>query len=339
MWGKLGIYYDIIKHGDRVRQFFERLYYHPQGVDYLIILLLSPLSLLYGSYMFLRRISARKKGFGIPIVSIGNLVVGGSGKTPFVIALASRYENVAIVSRGYGRESKGLFEVSRNGNILVDVKQSGDEPMLMALSLSNASVIVGEKREEAIALAKANGAEIIILDDGFNRVNVEKYDILLKPASIPNSLPFPAGPLREFSFSERFADKVVQERREYRRIVQVDPFEGKLLLATAIANPARLEPYIPNNVVGRFYLHDHAYFDEFRLAEKMKEVGADALLVTQKDAVKMDTFKLPVVQMKLKLEIEETILESIDSYIKNYKELHEEQDRSGQNPPGRTAVH
>jgi len=307
-----------------VKRFFERLYYHPKGVDYFLIAALSPFSLLYGSYMLVRRLAAKKRDFGLPIVSVGNLVVGGSGKTPFVIALASRYENVAIVSRGYGRESKGLLEVSRNGTILADVKQSGDEPMLMAQSLPNASVIVSEKREDAITLAKENGASVIILDDGFNRVDIEKYDLLLKPASIPNTLPFPAGPLREFSFSECFADKVVQEGRDFRRIVQVTPFEGKLLLATAIANPVRLEPYLPNTVVGRFYLEDHAYFDEHQLAKNMEEAGADALLVTQKDAVKMDRFKLPVVQMKLKLEIEETILESIDSYIKKYKELHEE---------------
>ncbi len=307
-----------------MKRFFERLYYHPKGVDYLLIALLSPLSLLYGSYMLVRRLSAGKKDFGIPIVSVGNLVVGGSGKTPFVIALALRYENVAVVSRGYGRQSRGLVEVSRNGEVLVDVTQSGDEPMLMAQSLPHASVIVSEKREAAIALAKENGASVIILDDGFNRINIEKYDILLKPLSVPNTLPFPAGPLREFSFSERFADSVLQEGRDFRRVVQIDPITGKLLLATAIANPSRLEPYLPENVVGRFYLEDHAYFDERQLEEKMKEVGADALLVTQKDAVKMDQFKLPVVQMKLKLEIEETILESIDSYTKKYKELHEE---------------
>ncbi len=307
-----------------MKRFFERLYYHPKGLDYLLIAVLSPLSLLYGSYMLIRRLAAQKRAFGVPIVSVGNLVVGGSGKTPFVIALASRYKNVTVVSRGYGRQSRGLVEVSRRGEVLVDVTQSGDEPMLMAQSLPNASVIVAEKREEAIALAKANGTEVIILDDGFNRVNIEKYDILLKPASIPNTLPFPAGPLREFSFSERFADSVLQEGRGFRRLVQVDPFEGRLLLATAIANPARLEPYLPKNVVGRFYLEDHAYFNEAQLEEKMKEVGADALLVTEKDAVKMDKFKLSIVQMRLKLEIEDAILQCIDSYIKKYKETHEE---------------
>ncbi len=286
--------------------------------------MLSPLSVVYGSYMLVRRLVAQKKRFSVPIVSVGNLIVGGSGKTPFVIALASRYENVAVISRGYGRQSRGLVEVSRKGQIVTDVRQSGDEAMLMAQSLPRASVIVSEKREAAIAFAKANGAEVIILDDGFNRVNIEKYDILMKPAQMPNALPFPAGPLREFAFSKRFADCIVQEEWDFKRVVQSDSFDGNVLLATAIANPLRLEPYLPENVVGRFYLEDHAYFDEQQLAKRMEEVGAEALLVTEKDAVKMADFKLPIVQMRLKLEISPSIMQSVDTYIKKYKDIHEE---------------
>ena len=97
-----------------------------------------------------------------------------------------------------------------------------------------------------------------------------------------------------------------------------------MLLATAIANPSRLEPYLPDNVVGRFYLEDHAYFDEQQLAQKMEESGAEALLVTEKDAVKMADFKLPIVQMRLKLEISPSIMQSVDTYIKKYKDIHEE---------------
>ena len=308
------------KNVQRVKQFFERIYFQPRGLDFLWIGVLSPLSVIYGSFMLVRRLVARKKHFSVPIVSVGNLIVGGSGKTPFVIALASRYEKVAVISRGYGRQSSGLVEVSRKGKILTDVTQSGDEPMLMAKSLPNASVIVSEKREAAIAFAKANGVELIILDDGFNRVNIEKYDILLKPAFMPNILPFPAGPLREFAFSERFADCIVQEERDFKRVVQLDPFDGNVLLVTAIANPSRLEPYLPANVVGRFYLEDHAYFDEQQLAQKMEEVGAEVLLVTEKDAVKMAEFKLPIVQMRLKLEINLPVLQQVDTYIKTYKD-------------------
>ena len=79
---------------------------------------------------------AVRKDFGIPIISVGNLVVGGSGKTPFTIAIAKELKDVAIISRGYGRKSKGLIEVSRKGMILTDVEHSGDEPMLVITSYS-----------------------------------------------------------------------------------------------------------------------------------------------------------------------------------------------------------
>lgn len=306
-----------------MKRFFERIYFQPKGFDYLFIAMLSPLSVVYGTVMLARRLLARKKCFGVPVISVGNLIVGGSGKTPFVIALASRYKDVTVISRGYGRQSSGLVKVSSKGKVLTDVRQSGDEAMLMALSLPNASVIVSENREKAIALAHKEGAKIIILDDGFNRVDIEKYDIVLKPSSMPNPLPFPAGPLREFAWSERFADAVLQEGSAFKRVVQIESGSKKLLLATAIANPSRLEPFLPRNVVGRYYLEDHAYFDAQILSKKMREVGADALLVTEKDAVKMAAFKLPLVQMRLKLEIDPSVLQSVDEYIKKYKDSNE----------------
>ena len=101
--------------------FFEKMMFSPTWYHYVIIVLLFPLSVIYGIIMFIRRMISQKKDFGIPIVSVGNLIVGGSGKTPFVIALASRYKDVTVISRGYGRQSKGLIEVSRKGKILTTV--------------------------------------------------------------------------------------------------------------------------------------------------------------------------------------------------------------------------
>ena len=125
-----------------MNDFVEKMMFDPKWYHYLIIIVLAPLSLLYGVIMYFRRLFSVRRSFGLPIVSIGNLVVGGSGKTPFVIALASRYTEVTVISRGYGRKSKGLIEVSHRGEILCTVEESGDEAMLMALSLPSASVIV-----------------------------------------------------------------------------------------------------------------------------------------------------------------------------------------------------
>ncbi|NEW61503.1 tetraacyldisaccharide 4'-kinase, partial [Sulfurovum sp. bin170] len=201
--------------------FFERLFFKPNILDWVLISLLSPISILFGLFMLLRRVLSIQKNYAIPIVSIGNLTVGGSGKTPFVIHLASKYSDASVISRGYGRESRGLIEVSSRGKILTDVFKSGDEPMLMAKSLPNASVIVSEDREMAINLAIEQGAKVIFLDDGFNRVNIKKFDILLFPQTIKNFMPFPVGPFREFIFTKLFADLNIIENSDFKRVVTI----------------------------------------------------------------------------------------------------------------------
>jgi tetraacyldisaccharide 4'-kinase len=303
-----------------MRAFFEAMFFAPRWYHYPLILLLFPLSIIYGIMMSVRRIVTSPKNFGIPIISVGNLIVGGSGKTPFVIALASRLDGVVIISRGYGRKSKGVVEVSSAGKILVDVTQSGDEPMLMAQSLPEASVIVSEDRALAIELAKEKGAKCIILDDGFNRVEIEKFEIVLEPEHIKNYLPFPAGAFREFWFNKKYADIVAKEGEAFHRQVEFENLKSKMVLVTAISNPNRLDAYLPEGVVHKVYLEDHAYFEEEKLKMLLSDYEAQSLLVTEKDAVKMQDFKLPISEMKLKLEIKETIFTQVDEYIKGYPE-------------------
>ena len=299
--------------------FFERLFFTPNIFDWVIIVFLSPLALVYGMIMFFRRAFILKKEYSIPIISIGNLTVGGAGKTPFVIALASRYDKVTVISRGYGRQSKGLVEVSYDGHILTDVFASGDEPMLMAKSLKKSSVIVSENRKVAIDLALNRGAKIIILDDGFNRVEIKKFEILLFPKNIKNYFPFPAGPFREFYFSKSFSDLNLYEELDFKREVTFKNETEKMLLVTAISNPKRLKPFLVNkNIVGEYFLEDHAYFDKTFLKEKMLALGATSLLITQKDEVKMKDFQLPLSVMQLKLQIKSNILKKIDRYIGEY---------------------
>ncbi len=295
------------------------MFFTPQWYHYPLIVILAPLSLLYGTGMFMRRVLTSPKEFGLPIVSVGNLMVGGSGKTPFVIALASKFEGVTIISRGYGRLSRGLVEVSCNGEILVDVEESGDEAMLMAHSLPNCSVIVSEDRHKAIELAKIRGAKLVILDDGFNRVEIKKYEILLEPASIKNYLPFPAGAFREFWFSKRYADAVLKEEKEFERVVEIVDTTDRMVLLTAISNPQRLDRYLPQNVCAKMYLDDHAYFDKEVLLNYMNEHNATSLLCTSKDKVKLHNMGVQLSEMKLKLTINNDIIAKIESYIKGYK--------------------
>lgn len=300
-------------------QFFEKLFYNPRWYHYIVAFVLLPLSFLYGLVGFTKRVFAQPKSYTIAIVSIGNIVVGGSGKTPFAIALIeylerNGYGNITYISRGFGRLSKGLIVVKEHNKIQCAVAQSGDEAMLVAQSC-RCNVIVSEDRVKAIKLAKKRGSKIVILDDAFSKVEIDKFDILLESPKLKNFLPLPAGPLREFYSSRKKADLIVKEGVHFKRVVTFENLSRRMLLATAIANPSRLEQYLPNSVIDRYYLPDHSYFNKDILAEKMKLVDAKTLLVTQKDFVKLKQFKLPVSIMKLKLEINPNTLKSIQKYI------------------------
>jgi tetraacyldisaccharide 4'-kinase len=271
--------------------------------------------------MFFRRISTKRKEFNIPIISIGNLVVGGSGKTPFIISLASnlKVSKIYIISRGYGRRSRGLIEVSRDGEILTDIYSSGDEAMLMAKSLSNVSIVVSESRERAIRFAKRRGAKIILLDDGFNRVEIKKFEILLFPKNIRNYFPIPAGAFRELYWTKSFANLNIYEDIDFKRVVTIQNRTDRMLLVTAISNPKRLDEFIPkNSIVAKIYLQDHSFFNIDEIEREFKRYGATSLLVTEKDLVKLEKFKLPISVLNLKLELKEYILEEIYSYIDSF---------------------
>lgn len=295
----------------------DRYFYNPTWWQKIIIFLLLPLSYFYCFISYFRRKLSPTLDFGIPIISIGNLVVGGSGKTPFLIHIAQSLPNlkIAVISRGYKRKSKGLVVVSRFGEILCSQQDAGDEPYLIAKSVKNASVIVCKKRKEAIFKAKEMGCDVVLLDDGF-RFKYKKLNILLRPKLEPY-YPFclPSGMYREWSKSYGEADLIIKEGEGYMREVSVENPTERMLLLTAIANPMRLNEFLPQ-VVGKVYYPDHSDFSLQELKEKMQEYNATSLLVTSKDYVKLEKMDLPISLLALKLRVEESIIERIKNYIK-----------------------
>lgn len=295
----------------------DRYFYNPTWWQKIIIFLLLPLSYFYCFISYFRRKLSPTLDFGIPIISIGNLVVGGSGKTPFLIHIAQSLPNlkIAVISRGYKRKSKGLVVVSRFGEILCSQQDAGDEPYLIAKSVKNASVIVCKKRKEAIFKAKEMGCDVVLLDDGF-RFKYKKLNILLRPKLEPY-YPFclPSGMYREWSKSYDEADLIIKEGEGYMREVSVENPTERMLLLTAIANPMRLNEFLPQ-VVGKVYYPDHSDFSLQELKEKMQEYNATSLLVTSKDYVKLEKMDLPISLLALRLRVEEGIIEKIKNYIK-----------------------
>lgn len=253
--------------------------------------------------------------FDITVVGVGNLTVGGSGKTPLVTALASHYEDAAVVLRGYGRESHGLFVVSDRGKILCDVATSGDEAMIYARKLQNAVVIVSEDRKAGIKRAKEMGAKIIFLDDAYSKHEIKKLDFVIEVAS-KNSSCLPSGPFRERLWSTKEA-VVLKEGVDFKRVVTLQNKSDKMSLLTAIARPQRLDAYLPE-VVSKNYFEDHHAFVKDEVLEILERDKSDSLLVTYKDLVKLEQFGLPLSLLDLDVQVCEDIFKIIDDYRGKY---------------------
>lgn len=166
------------------------------GPPSLLSRLLSPLGALYGALTALRmqRSGAR---IGIPVICIGNYHVGGAGKTPTTLVLADMLramgERPVVVSRGYGGDLKGPVRVHAEQHTALSV---GDEPLMMAASVP---VIVSRDRVAGAAMAREDGASVVLLDDGFQNPSLHKDASLLvidAARGIGNGAVFPAGPLR-----------------------------------------------------------------------------------------------------------------------------------------------
>jgi tetraacyldisaccharide 4'-kinase len=151
------------------------------------------------------------------VVSIGNLTVGGTGKTPAVEvavqSLASLGHRPAVVSRGYGRSTRGVQIVADAASIRLDPEESGDEPFLLARRLPGIPVVVGSNRHDAARVAiERFGVTAIVLDDGFQHRTLKKdLEIVMARARRPwgNGRLLPAGPLREPLGALARADLVV----------------------------------------------------------------------------------------------------------------------------------
>jgi tetraacyldisaccharide 4'-kinase len=158
--------------------------------------LLMPLGALYGA-VAARRLARAGIDAGIPVLCVGNYHVGGAGKTPAVLALVRLLRGAGeapiVLSRGHGGSLRGPVKVDSGRHAASDV---GDEPLMMARS---APVVVARDRAEGVALARSQGASVIVMDDGFQNPAIAKDASLIVidgDRGLGNACVFPAGPLR-----------------------------------------------------------------------------------------------------------------------------------------------
>ena len=296
---------------------------------------MNPLSAVYGQVTRFRRHWYEQRPhlqqrLGIPVISVGNLVVGGSGKTPVVAMLGDLLLRAgyapAVVSRGYKRRvtRSDVVIVSDGRAVVAGVDASGDEPQLLARRLPGVAVVVGANRYDAGVVARDRlGANVVILDDGFQHLSLARtVDLLLLSAADLTEALLPAGRLREPLDAARRADALLVPRGEAdpfelaRRVGVEGAFEVKMTLeplrqVTPFGAPVS-QP--PRRVVtlagiarpGRFVdavralgflverqmtFRDHHWFsstDLQRVQQAARDTGAEAIVTTEKDAVRLE---------------------------------------------------
>jgi tetraacyldisaccharide 4'-kinase len=262
-----------------------------------------------------------------PVISVGNLGVGGSGKTPIVAHLARMLRRdgypVAVLSRGYRGAFRGeALLVSEGGDLLCPASAAGDEPVALARALPGVTVAVGRQRDAVGRFVEARqGALVHILDDGFQHVRLARtVDIVcLEPEDIDDR-PLPIGRLREFVSAldlahvllldacdtdpafERLARRWGRERLFCWQRVPAGFFDlngerarapERPFLLAGIARPNRfaadVRAIVPE-LAGSIFFRDHHPFSPAelqRVARQARERGADAIVMTAKDAARL----------------------------------------------------
>jgi tetraacyldisaccharide 4'-kinase len=293
---------------EKIYSFFEDMFYSPKVYHYPFILALLPFSLIY---LFIAhfKFPGNYEEMGIPIISVGNIIIGGSGKTPLTIAIANylKDKKVAVVLRGYKRLSRGLVVVKDFNEILVPVEISGDEAMEIAIS-TNAAVIVSENRREGIKKARQMGAEVVILDDGFDKP-FKKLNIVIDK-KLKNPFVLPAGGYRYPRLVLKFADIILKEGIDFKR--NIKKASGDVLIS-AISNPKRLLKYA--DVKEYKFFPDHYFFKKKDIEEYKDKV----IVTTKKDYVKLKQFGLNLKIIEMDIEINKNILNKFDEYLLKFQ--------------------
>ncbi|MBP6985966.1 MAG: tetraacyldisaccharide 4'-kinase [Alphaproteobacteria bacterium] len=299
-----------------------RFWYHRESF---IPYVLQPLALLYKAVTLCRACFSSPIKMPVPVVCIGNIVMGGAGKTPTTLMMAEHLQSKGlhphILSRGYG----GTFTASTKVDPAEhDATQVGDEPLLLA---KTAPTWIGKNRQQSAVLAVKNGADILLMDDGLQNEHLKKDISLLVidgNQGFGNQWVFPAGPLREtVQRGLKKADAVIfigHDRHNILRNIDIPVIHATIRYKNA--NPKKVLAFCGLGYPQKFFLSlqelgydvvdsksfaDHYPYtaqDMKSLIHKADELKA-TLITTEKDLLKIPQayhHKIEVLEMRLHLE-------------------------------------
>jgi tetraacyldisaccharide 4'-kinase len=283
-----------------------------------------------------------RRRLAAPVISIGNLTVGGSGKTPLAAEIARMLlemgERPSILSRGYARKifDEGVVIVSDGTRVLTGVERSGDEPQMLARAVPRAAVLVSSSRYAAGRIAESRlSCTVHVLDDGFQHFDlIRDIDLLVAPHASEGTRTLPFGRLREPLDAASAADALLVEMSVGDPTVDVrsadlkvgptgaarpafafsrrlaGPVSDKGAFAFAgIAMPQRFFGDLEEagwKLTGRRSFGDHHHYSEREIEEvarAAKSSGAELILTTEKDIVRIGT-RSNIVAVPLEVAIE-----------------------------------
>ncbi|MBX9620595.1 MAG: tetraacyldisaccharide 4'-kinase [Alphaproteobacteria bacterium] len=289
---------------------------------------LAPLGWIYGSVASRVRSFKKNQKFSVPLISVGNIVCGGAGKTPIALSLAKLLQSkgftVHFVTRGYKGVETGPLKVDPTQQTYQEV---GDEALLLA---QQAPTWVAKKRGDGVEKAIENGADLVILDDGHQTSGLVKDLSLVVIDSMQgfgNGHPFPAGPLREnLREGLRRADGFVYIGKKttfplqpcFKAILELKPLtlsKKRVVAFCGIGFPQKFYQSIKDmnfNLVGTESFPDHYVYKEADLLrlEKLAQNNDAVLMTTRKDWIKIDPSwqkQLYVLDMSIQFQDEEEL--------------------------------
>lgn len=281
---------------------------HWQNKNLLATALL-PAGCLYALATWCRMRFIRPRKISVPVICVGNLTAGGSGKTPVAISLAKILQQAGkkpfFVSRGYGGQKQHILVDSQHHT----PAEVGDEPLLLAMA---APTVVDRERFEGAELAVQNGADVIVMDDGFQNPSLYKnksFLVIDGAAGMGNLWPIPAGPMREFlSQGIKRADAVILLGEDKHNLLPkfngLPIFRGDVtavkpicdkphaIAFAGIGRPQKLYQSLEDcgvNLVKTVDFPDHHFYRRNELEKLIAEAAElnAALFTTSKDMVKI----------------------------------------------------
>jgi tetraacyldisaccharide 4'-kinase len=259
-----------------------------------------------------------RRRLAAPVISVGNLTVGGSGKTPLAAEIARMLvemgERVSILSRGYARPVvlDGVVVVSDGSSVLADVAHSGDEPLMLARMVPQAAVLVSSSRYTAGRMAERRlGATVHVLDDGFQHFDLMRdVDLLVAPEALDDTRTLPFGRFREPLDAAAAADALLIETNataprlnvatafEFSRRIGGPAPDRPAYAFAGIARPELFYDDLANagwRLTGRRSFGDHHHYSRREIDDIVRSAtdsGAEVILTTEKDMVRLGSDRL-----------------------------------------------